>query len=186
MNQIKAMWSGKPSKKFILYRSFLYFSSNLGRRGNRVGGTIFLISLILIWIYAFIQVLVKPELKENNGIGGLIVFGVILILLYLSFAIYYTLLRKSYQYLITNYGVAFNGGIFKKITKEVPFTKITDINISQNIIERLLGIYNLNIQTSGSKPFADSKPEIAFFSIDDPQTPRNLILQFVQQTKIRR
>ena len=64
--------------------------------------------------------------------------------------IYLIFLRKTYRYIITNRRFIFFGGILKRIERTVPYKKITDIQRSQNIIERMLGIWNVQIFTPGT------------------------------------
>ncbi|VAW52925.1 hypothetical protein MNBD_GAMMA05-1868 [hydrothermal vent metagenome] len=64
--------------------------------------------------------------------------------------IYLIFLRKTYRYIITNRRCIFVGGILKRIERTVPYKKITDIQRSQNIIERMLGIWNVQIFTPGT------------------------------------
>ena len=181
MIQEKILWSEKPSKKFILYYSFLYFNTSSVRGIGPIGLTF----LILFWIFGFFYLLVDTKVRESAGWGGLIAMGVILALFVILLVIYNIFLRKSYQYTITNNSVKITGGVFIKIAKDVPFSKITDVNISQNILEKIIGIYELHIQTAGSRSFTEPKPEISFLALNDPNTPKNLILQYVQQVKSR-
>ncbi len=64
--------------------------------------------------------------------------------------IYLIYLRKTYRYIITNRRCIFIGGILKKIERTVPYKKITDIQRSQNILERMLGIWNVQVFTPGT------------------------------------
>lgn len=59
-------------------------------------------------------------------------------------------LRKTYRYIITNRRCIFVGGILKRVERTVPHKKITDIQRSQNIIERMLGIWNVQVFTPGT------------------------------------
>lgn len=64
--------------------------------------------------------------------------------------IYIIYLRKTYRYIITNRRCIFVGGILKRIERTVPYKKITDIQRSQNILERILGIWNVQVFTPGT------------------------------------
>lgn len=63
---------------------------------------------------------------------------------------YLIYLRRTYRYIITNRRCIFVGGILKRIERTVPYKKITDIQRTQNIIERLLGIWNVQVFTPGT------------------------------------
>jgi len=75
---------------------------------------------------------------------ALVVLASILIQIYLIY------LRKTYRYIITNRRCIFVGGILKRIERTVPYKKITDIQRSQNILERILGIWNVQVFTPGT------------------------------------
>ncbi|PCJ46783.1 MAG: hypothetical protein COA74_12835 [Gammaproteobacteria bacterium] len=64
--------------------------------------------------------------------------------------IYLIYLRKTFRYIITNRRVIFVGGILKRIERTIPYKKITDIQRSQNILERILGIWNVQVFTPGT------------------------------------
>ncbi|VAW95925.1 hypothetical protein MNBD_GAMMA21-1591 [hydrothermal vent metagenome] len=64
--------------------------------------------------------------------------------------VYLINLRKTYRYIITNRRCIFIGGILKRIERTVPYKKITDIQRSQNILERMLGIWNVQVFTPGT------------------------------------
>ncbi len=180
MMEEKILWSEKPSKRFIPYYSFLHYKST--KKGV---GPIGLTFLILLWIFFSFYLLINAKVRESAGWSGLIFFGAILLLFIIPLVIYNVFLRKSYQYIITDNGVKIKGGIFTKITKDVPFSQITDVNISQNILEKALRIYELHIQTAGSKSIVETQPEISFLAIQDPNIPKNLILQYIQQARSR-
>ena len=80
--------------------------------------------------------------------------------------IYLIFLRKTYRYIITNRRCIFIGGILKKIERTVPYKKITDIQRSQNIVERMLGIWNVQVFTPGTASMqigqAKAKAELNF------------------------
>ncbi len=68
--------------------------------------------------------------------------------------IYFVYLRKTYRYMITNKRCIFIGGILKRTERSVPYKKITDIQRTQNILERALGIWNIQIFTPGTASMA--------------------------------
>ena len=114
---------------------------------------------------------------------GRIVATVVLIpfgFLVLAF-IYCTFLRKSYIYYITNQRCVFHGGVLRRVERSVPYHKITDVEISQHIGERLLGISRLQLFTPGTAsmtayPFGgQQRAEISFIGLRDSETPAETI-----------
>lgn len=80
--------------------------------------------------------------------------------------IYLYYLKKTYRYIITDRRCILIGGILKRIERSVPYKKVTDIQRSQNILERMLGIWNVQIYTPGTASMqvghARTKAEINF------------------------
>jgi uncharacterized membrane protein YdbT with pleckstrin-like domain len=88
-------------------------------------------------------------------------------------AIYLFLLVTTYEYKITDKGAYFSGGILTKRQQFVPFDKITNITVSQDMLQLTLGISNLSIQISGTN--YDERSEIIFEGLVDPDEPRNIL-----------
>lgn len=171
------IWIEKPSKKFIFYYSFLSFNTSSKKGIGPIGLTF----VIIVWIFYFLNLLINPNQKEGADWGVLIVMGIILGLSIIFLLLYNIFLNRSYQYIITNNRVKLIGGVFNKIAKEVPFSQITDINISQNILEKIMGIYELHIQTAGSQSFTELEPKISFLALEDPNTPKKIILEYINR-----
>lgn len=66
------------------------------------------------------------------------------------FLYYIELKYKGYYYMITDTEIVFRKGIFNTVKTVVPFKEIQNLNISKSILERVLGISNLRIETAGS------------------------------------
>ena len=169
--QEKIIWSEKPSKKFILYYSFLHYNSSSGTSFGPIGLT----GLILFWIFGFVYLLVDTKVRESAGWSGLITMGILLVLFSIALIIYNIFSRKAYQYTITDQGIRVTYRIFIKKIIEVPFARIIGVNISQNILEKMIGIYDLQIEAEDSTIF--------FFALDDPNIPRKLILKHLTSKK---
>ena len=86
----------------------------------------------------------KPVIDHWKNVLTLSLLAIFLFQLYLYF------LRRTYKYIITNKRCIFIGGILKRIERVVPYNKITDIQRTQNILERMFGIWNVQIFTPGT------------------------------------
>lgn len=93
--------------------------------------------------------------------------------------IYCAYLRRTYVYYITSQRCVFHGGILRKVERSVPYHKITDVEMSQNIFERVLGISSLGIFTPGTASLSPNAPwqraEISFVGLKDNQTPADIV-----------
>jgi len=114
-----------------------------------------------------------------------IVFGPVLI----SF-LYSVYLRRTFVYYITDKRCIFHGGILRRVTRSVPYHKITDVEMSQNIVERMLGISSLYIFTPGTASIRRSNvifsfergrgAELSFIGLIDNEAPARTINEILR------
>ena len=111
-----------------------------------------------------------------GGIAGAVILGAGFFVLGM---IYCEFLRRTYVYYITNQRCVFHGGIIRRIERSVHYHKVTDVEMSQHIIERILGISTLNIFTPGTSSRAGEsslqKAEISFVGLKDNESPAETI-----------
>ena len=69
-------------------------------------------------------------------------------------------------------------GVWFRQTGIVPYNRITNVDIVQGPVMRLFQISNLTIQTAGYS--GAGMPEIALKGIEDPESLRALIMDFVR------
>lgn len=118
----------------------------------------------------------------SASITTIIIIGTI-ITLFIVF-IYFYFLSKTYHYKITDKGIYFDGGILIKKQKFVPFFKVTNVEISQNIIEQMLGISNIKIQTAGpTAGLGGFLPEIILEGLEEVEKPKQLIYKLIKKAK---
>lgn len=97
---------------------------------------------------------------------------------------YLFFLRRTYHYIITDRRCIFIGGILKRVERTVPHKKITDIQRSQNIIERMLGIWNVQVFTPGTASVqighAKAKAELNFDGLTESEEVYEAISRHAQ------
>ena len=109
-----------------------------------------------------------------------------LLALVLAF-IYQVSLRRTYTYYITNQRCILTCGIVRKTQHSIPYFNITNVETSQSIFEKILGISTLGIHTPGTRSLAETtifgtrRPEIAFVGLKDSQTPAETIIQILAE-----
>lgn len=139
---------------------------------------------VLGGIFAITRMSRSPWPFESGFIMALIV-GPMLLIFGLIYCIY---LRRTYVYYVTNQRCIFHGGILRRVQRSVPYHKITDVEMSQNIIERALGISSLKIFTPGTasmrvSPFAAQRAEISFVGLADSEPPAATINEILKKYK---
>ncbi len=135
---------------------------------------------LCFWCFGFfggilIGVARRTDSSFPLAAGAVMALIVALVVLVLGL-VYCSFLRKTYVYYITNQRCIFHGGILRRIERSVHYHKITDVEMSQNIFERILGISSLKIFTPGTasmkmSPFGGEKAEITFVGLRDNELP---------------
>ncbi|NCT08686.1 MAG: PH domain-containing protein [Flavobacteriia bacterium] len=112
-------------------------------------------------IYSFIRafsillfVFIQKFSKFSSISLSYIYFGFAAVLLF--FLVRAFLIFKNFQFKVENNHFILKKGILKKTNVEISFDRIQNINFKQNIIQQIINVYEVNIETAGS-----SKAEIS-------------------------
>jgi uncharacterized membrane protein YdbT with pleckstrin-like domain len=139
------------------------------------------LSLILFWPLTMFGSILLVPLKSFIGVGFMLLFFFLAFtILFVITFLYHVYLRKTYEYYITNQRVVFKGGILLKRLRSVPYHKITDVEVSQNIIEQFLNLSTLRLHTAG---MGTAMAEIRFIGIKDASTPEKAITRELNKFK---
>lgn len=153
-------------------------------------GAAFLGAFLVFWCFGFFGGIVFAVTRSSGSAWPLAVGGIMALIVALVFLIigiiYCRFLRKTYVYYITNQRCVFHGGIIRRIERSVPYHKITDVEASQNIVERVLGISSVNIFTPGTASmmapaFGGQRAEISFVGLKDNETPAETINKILRK-----
>jgi len=124
----------------------------------------------LFWIFLFI--LFKDFSKFSSYGVNYIYLGVVLLLLLLFLRAY--LIYINFQYKIAHQHFILKKGILKKTLIEIPFHRIQNINFKQNIVQQIIGVFEVSIETAGSK---DTEIAIKALSLEKAETLKATITQ---------
>jgi len=126
------------------------------------------------------------EVLISMGFWSAIAFAASFIL---SFTYAY-FLRGTFKYYITNQRCIFVGGILRYRERSIPYHKITDVELSRNILEQLLGVSSIRIFTPGtSSSFswgmfgAGQRPELKFEGLGNAEDATESINLHVRDSK---
>ncbi len=97
-----------------------------------------------------------------------VIYGSLLAICMLWIFLYIPAFYKTLQYRISDEGVHLNKGVFWKVKTTVPFSKITNIDITQGPLERIFGISTIHVQTAGASGQQNAKAELVMHGISDP------------------
>jgi len=134
-------------------------------------------SFATFWSFGFFggMFAMATKTKDFNplAMGG--VYTLVAAIVILSLSIFYvSALRRSFHYIVTNRRCIFKGGIIRRIERSIPIHKITDVEKSEHIVERILGISRVKVFTPGTAsmnfgPFGRQSSEITYEGLLDAE-----------------
>ena len=103
--------------------------------------------LKLTWILVFL--IVKDFTKITNKVDAIYIYaGIAFFLIFFLVRTY--LIFKNFQFKIENEHFILKQGILKKTNTAIPFHRIQNINFKQNVVQQIIGVFEVSIETAGS------------------------------------
>lgn len=84
-----------------------------------------------------------------GGPGGIAVFGLIVVAgigLALAWQVAY---HRRFEYRLTADTFDIDSGVFSRRSREIPYGRIQNVDIKQNVVQRILGIAEVSLETAG-------------------------------------
>ena len=126
----------------------------------------------------------------NQSIMWPIIFGIILgqfLLFMVLTKIFATLYVKNFEYEISEKFITIRYGVLTRTKTSIPYSRIQNIAVYQNIRDRLLNIYTVKIETAGSSAATASaqkglvRPEGYIPAVKNPALLEKMINKMVHQ-----
>ena len=95
----------------------------------------------------------------------------------IPFAVWVPAYVRTLEYGVTGDSVRMRGGVFWKKNVTVPFTKITNIDLTQGPLQRRFGIGTIHVQTAGAGGSQGGAAELLIFGIKDTGELKELITE---------
>jgi len=105
-------------------------------------------------------------------VGWLVVMGLILVWI----PAYY----KSLEYLIDSDSIKMKKGVFWKKNVTIPFTKITNLDVTEGPVQRMFGIGTIKVQTAGAGGQQGAQPELKLLGVRDLEGVKDSIMERVR------
>jgi membrane protein YdbS with pleckstrin-like domain len=93
---------------------------------------------------------------------------------------------KRYHFEFTEERIIVKRGVFTKRVVNLPYDRIQNVVISQGILERMAGVYSLNIETAGGTVRQSTMAfgsDAAIQGLEDPEPLKDFIHWMVKRTK---
>ena len=173
----KLLFEGKPKRAVLVVWFF-----------TKVIFTTIICLFLVFWATGFftgIYLTVTHPLVDNSSIDtffsvGRLGFVLVGVVYFICALIYIFYLVRTYHYYITNQRIIFEGGIIIRKKRNIPFHKITDLTVSQNILERMLNISSLDLYTASTR---QKRAEVSFVGLEDAELPQRLINKELKSLK---
>lgn len=126
------------------------------------------------WFLLFIFIQKFSKMSEDTLVY---IYGGFAFLL-LFFLVRAYLVFKNFQFKIENEHFILKQGILKKTNTSIPFDRIQNINFKQNIVQQLINVHEVNVETAGS-----TKAEISIkaLSFKDAKALKNAVTVYEKQ-----
>ncbi|QTE22641.1 PH domain-containing protein [Polaribacter cellanae] len=157
------------------------------RRQSKKGILIIYLNLLYkvlkaFWILLFLFIQKFSKISETTL--NYIYLGVLVVLVF--FLVRAFLIFKNFQFKIENNHFILKRGILKKTNISIPFDRIQNINFKQNIIQQIINVHEVNIETAGS---AKAEISIKALSFKEAKALKNAVTIFdkknvTQETQI--
>ncbi|PSQ44620.1 hypothetical protein BRD14_00810 [Halobacteriales archaeon SW_5_68_122] len=95
----------------------------------------------LAWVLVFL--VIGSPLEGATGVGLLVVGWFVLALAYQL--IYY----RRFEYELTDDSLDIASGVVSRRNREIPVDRIQNVDISRNVVQRVLGLAQINLETAG-------------------------------------
>ncbi len=130
--------------------------------------------LAVLWWYLPLLIFASFKAKIITSVP---ILGALIFIVYWIWDYYNSMIYK-----LTENEIIWKRGIWFRKTGIVPYNRITNIDIVQGPISRMLGIATINIQTAGYSG-QQAKPEIRIEGIERFEELKDLIIGFVKGKK---
>lgn len=119
-------------------------------------------------------------------VGEIVIFfGVFLfiwLIIMILTAIWIPAAFRALEYTIDDDGVKMRGGVVWKKYVTVPYSKITNVDITRGPLQRLFNIGTIHVQTAGASGKQGEKAELKLAGIRDLEKVREVIIKNIKVT----
>ena len=104
----------------------------------------------------------------------------LLLLVALLLALWIPAFYRSLEYSIDEDAIRCNSGVFWKRRVTVPYSKITNVDITQGPVQRAYGVGSVHVQTAGAGGAQGGMAELAFMGVRNLEGVREAIMTRVK------
>lgn len=145
--------------------------------------TMFIVwGIVLVAVLAFLSPLIifVPETSAKVVFG---IFLIIFLLIMALWAFWIPAFYKTLEYYIDSEAVKMNRGVFWKRLITVPYSKITNVDVTQGPLQRMYRIGTIHVQTAGAGGAQGAQAELRLNGVRDLKGLKDIIMEGVRGHK---
>jgi len=139
--------------------------------------TIWYISWIMLLFLGTLVWLVPIFFVEDEGIYFFIFFLAVWIIAMVIVPIWIPAAFRALEYVIDEDGVKMSGGVVWKKFVTVPYSKITNVDITRGPLQRYFNLGTIHVQTAGAGGKQGEKAELKLTGIRELEKIRSVIIE---------
>ena len=141
--------------------------------------TLWFITLAIIFVFGTPFWIVIPFFAGEIVILFSVFLFIWLVIMILT-AVWIPAAFKALEYTIDEDGVKMKGGVVWKKYVTVPYSKITNVDITRGPLQRLFNIGTIHVQTAGAAGKQGEKAELKLAGIRDLEKVREVIIENIK------
>ncbi|MDP4009245.1 MAG: PH domain-containing protein [bacterium] len=137
----------------------------------------------IFYIFIFIYLFEPPSPEDIFSLGFLNFLWVIIPTFLILCFLHAKLTYHFYRYELADAGFRKELGIIGKTYVTIPYDRIQNVDIYRSLLERILGLSNLNIQTAGMSGRVGAEGRLPGLSMEVAEQLRDELIQRARQSK---
>ena len=139
--------------------------------GSVLSSLVLIVGLILFGV-------AEPSVHISGYIGWVIMFGVLFTALSVGYQVLWV---RFYRYEIADDEFRVEKGVISKSYDSIPYSRIQNVGIERSLLERVLGISTVDIQTAGNSSYGRVEGNIPGIEKRNAEQVREEIMGLARQ-----
>ena len=139
---------------------------------------------LALWVILPLTIDKLIKYNEGGNLFGLCVVGwlILMVPILLWIAAFY----RSLEYIVDSDSVKMKKGVFWRKHVIVPYPKITNVDVTQGPVQRMLNIGTIHVQTAGAGGTQGEQAELTLLGVGDLEGLKDTIMERVRRYTISR
>ncbi|MFC1693167.1 PH domain-containing protein [Candidatus Latescibacterota bacterium] len=141
--------------------------------------------MFIVWgiVLVLVSICMMPLIIFIPGIEAKIIFSILLsifLLVMVLWAFWIPAYFKTLEYSIDIEAVNMNRGVFWKRRTNVPYHKITNVDVTQGPLERMYNLGTIHVQTAGAGGAQGAIAELEMIGVRELENLKDIIMEGVK------